>query len=133
MALFGKFLDPNSQIWSNIVEILTRSSTLANKKFLWKRSIPKVCTFGPTLTPGFPLKMVEIEKNRSAEKLLSLGYPIMSKSRLYHHSPLGENLITFCNIWAIFSRKKCGVTRQRVRIKIWQILFDPHDASSLFL
>ena len=110
MALFGKFLDPNSQIWSNIVEILTRGSTLANKnivwkffkgfEFLWKRNRPKVSTFGPTLIPGSPLKMVEIEKNRSAEKLQSLGYPIMSKSRLYLHSPLGKNLITFGNIWA---------------------------------
>ena len=24
---------------------------------------PKVCTFGPTLTPRFPLKMAEIVKN----------------------------------------------------------------------
>ena len=35
----------------------------------------------------------------------------------------GENTITFCNIWAIFARKQSRVTSQRVRIKIWQILF----------
>ena len=37
----------------------------------------------------------------------------------------------FCNIWAIFSRNRGrGVTSQRVRIKIWEILFHPHDSWS---
>ena len=39
----------------------------------------------------------------------------------------GKNTITFCNMWAIFARKQGGVTSQKVRIKIWEILFYPHD------
>ena len=35
-------------------------------------------------------------------------------------------MIIICNIWAIFARKQGGITSQRVRIKIWQILFHPH-------
>ena len=38
----------------------------------------------------------------------------------------GKNMITVCNIWVIFARKQEGVTSQRVRIKNWQILFNPH-------
>ena len=37
----------------------------------------------------------------------------------------GKNMITICNIWAIFAKKR-GITSQRDRIKIWQILFHPH-------
>ena len=37
----------------------------------------------------------------------------------------GKNMITICNIWATFAWK-WGVTSQRVRIKVWQILFNPH-------
>ena len=48
-------------------------------------------------------------------------------------SPLfGKNAITLCNIWAIFARKEGEVTSQKVRIKIWQILFYAHDSWSTF-
>ena len=44
----------------------------------------------------------------------------------------GKNTITFCNIWAIFAKKQGRVTNQRVRIKIWQILYYPHNSWSTF-
>ena len=53
------------------------------------------------------------------------------QSQGFISSPLsGKNMITFHNIWAIFDRKQGGVTSQRVRIKIWKILFDPHNSWS---
>ena len=46
-------------------------------------------------------------------------------------SPLsGKNTITFCNIWDNFTRRHGGVTSQRGRIKIWQMLLHPHDSWS---
>ena len=49
-------------------------------EFSWKMDGPKVSTFGPTLTPRFPLKMAEIKKmSRNVEKLQLLSYPNMSK------------------------------------------------------
>ena len=112
MALFGKFLDPNSQIWSNIVEILTRGSTLANKnivwkflegfEYLWKMDGPKVNIFGPTLSLLFLLKMVKIEKiSSSAEKLQPLSYPNMSKWSLYLLSTFREKYDYFFVIFRI--------------------------------
>ena len=51
----------------------------------------------------------------------------MSESRLYLFSPFRENMIAFYTIWAIFGRKQGGVTGQRVRIKVWNVLFHTHD------
>ena len=55
--------------------------------FSEKKDEPKVWTFRPTLSTRFPLKMAEMEKNiRSTGRgggLQPLGYPNMSKSRLY--------------------------------------------------
>ena len=54
-------------------------------------------------------------------------------NEVFIYSPLSEkNTIAFCNIWDIFTRKQGGVTSQRVRIKIWQILFHPYDSWSTF-
>ena len=59
-----------------------------------------------------------------------MGYPNMSKSRIYLLSPSRENTIVFCIIYAILGRKHGGVTSQRVRIKIWHILFHLHSSWS---
>ena len=55
-----------------------------------------------------------------------IKYFKMKSVSISSHFPR-KNTITFCNIWDIFTRKQGGVTSQRVRIKIWQILFHPHD------
>ena len=65
--VFGSLLP---QMWSNIAETLTKSTTLANKRFVWKflkdmeKNGPKISFFGPILTPRFPMKIAEIEKNK---------------------------------------------------------------------
>ena len=56
----------------------------------------------------------------SGEKFRLLGFPIISKSKLYLLSPFQENHDSVWNIWAILARRKDRVTNQRVRIKIWQ-------------
>ena len=121
MDLFGRFLGP----CFNIAKILTRGSALSNKnivwkkiegfKFLWKRDGPKFCTFPPTLTTPFLLKMTEIEKDKQWwEKFQPLGYQNMSKSRFYLLSPFNEKhnhflqcLGYFCQgIWNNEKRKQ---------------------------
>ena len=127
IALFGRFFG--------------RGSTLANKNtvwkileglvYLWKRHRLRVSTFGPTLTPLFPLNMAKIHKNKQwSEKLQPLSYPIC-QNEVFISSPFSEeNTITFA-IFGIFLRgKRVGVTSQRSRIKVWQILFYPHDSWS---
>ena len=74
IAILGRFLGPYVPIWSNIAEILTRGSTVADKNKFWKYfegfdcllkwDGPKVSTFGPTLTHLYLLKMANIEKNK---------------------------------------------------------------------
>ena len=61
-------------LWPDFVEIFTRGSIkgdtnsvsriLEKFKFLQKREMPKVCTFGLTLTPFSLLKITEIEKTK---------------------------------------------------------------------
>ena len=68
-------------MWSNLAETCTRDSAQGDTngvlrifgkfKFLQKRDIPKVFTFGPTLTPFFPLKMAKIENNKEMKRLNS--------------------------------------------------------------
>ena len=100
-------------------------------EFLWKRKGTKVCTFGPTLTLRFPLKMAKLKTTScSNEKLQPLGHPNMSKPRLISSLLSGKSTITFHTIWTIFGRKQGGVTSQTVRIKIWHILFHPHNSWS---
>ena len=107
-----------SPIWSNIAEIFTRGSTLANKdivskifegfKYLWKREESKFSTFGPTLTTLFLLKMGKIQKiSNSAEKLQpSLQ---ICQNEVFILSPLsGNNTITFCNIWKFLPGNRAG-------------------------
>ena len=74
--------------------------------------------------PLLPLKMAEIEINKQQCRKISAKY--VKNKGLISSSLSGKNMITICNIWAIFARKQGGVTSQRVRIKIWQILFHPH-------
>ena len=124
--VFGPLLP---QIWSNIAEVLARGSTLSNEsivwkklegfEFSWKRDGPKVCTLiqlWPLVSPWRWRKSKKI--SISGEKLQSLDYPNMSKLRLYHLSLFQKNMITFCIVRAIFTRKQGRVTNQRVRIKI---------------
>ena len=72
-AILGEFLGPNSPKYGLILlklarEVVFKETQTIFQKF-WKnsnfckRETPKVFTFGPTLTPFFPLKMAEIEKN----------------------------------------------------------------------
>ena len=124
MVLFRRFLGPYSpQIWSNIVEIITIDSILADKNIVWKffwrirvfrkRDASKVSTFGPTLMPRFPLKNFSY-----------WAIQICQNQCFISSSLSGENAIT---TWAIFSRKQGRVTSQRIRTKIW------NDSSKRFL
>ena len=113
----GLFLGPNSPKYYQILWKLSPYVVLKERKtvyleflqkkiFLGKREIPKVCTFGPTLTPSFPLKMAKIEKTKYLkEKIQSLGYPNNGKSKPYLFSIVQDFMISFCSILAIFCQK----------------------------
>ena len=73
--------------------------------------------------PLFPLEMAEIEINKQQCRKTSAKYV---KIKALSPLPFPGKMIIICNIWAIFARKQGGITSQRVRIKIWQILFHPH-------
>ena len=89
MVLFGGFLGPNSPKYCHILpkfllEVVFNESQTVFEEF-WKRiflqkcEIPKVCTFGTTLTPLFPLKMAKVEKDKYfLNKNLAIG---LSKNR----------------------------------------------------
>ena len=78
----------------------------------------------------------EDDRNRkncySAGKHLPLEYPNISKSRLYLISLFREKYYYFLHYLAYFWQEHGWVTSQRVRIKIWHILFHPHDSWSTF-
>ena len=79
--------------------------------------------------PLFPLKMAEIEIYKQQCKK---NFSQIRQNKGFISSSLpGKNMITICNIWAIFARRQKGVTSQRIRIKIWQILFHPHYSWSI--
>ena len=81
----------------------------------------------PPVSPWRWLKII----SRSEKKLKSFPYWNMSEWKLYISSPLsGKNTNTFCTIWAILGRKQGGVTIQKVTIKIWHNLYNPHDSWS---
>ena len=52
------------------------------------------------------------------------------ENEVFIFSPLSGKNTIFSNIWDIFTMKQGGVTSQRSRIKIWQILFHPNDSWS---
>ena len=102
-------LTPLPQIMPDSAKLFTTVSMLGNKnsalrifeklKFLQKREIPSVYTFGPTLAPFFPLKkMAKLKEIITIleEKTHPLGFAKIVKSRLIS-SPLPmKNRITFC-------------------------------------
>ena len=114
MALFGFFLEPYSPKYKDFVEIFTWCSIQTDKKyvlkifekfdFLQKTDVPKVCTFGPTLTPRFPLKMAGIEKSKYLwEKTLAIGLYKYVKIKAPSALPFPRNIrLPF----ALFRRKK---------------------------
>ena len=128
IALFGRFFG--------------RGSTLANKNtvwkileglvYLWKRDRLKVSTFGPTLTPLFPLNMAKIHKNKQwCGKTSAIELSKFVKMKSLSHLPFPRKIRLLFAIFGIFLRgKRVGVTSQRSRIKVWQILFYPHDSWS---
>lgn len=102
--------------WPILLKFLPEALIKREKQYfnnLSKIQTLRKCTrnFSPTLTPRFPLKMAEIEKNMiiSTEKRQSSGYPNMSKPRPFLFSPLNENRITFCTFWAFWGKKQGGV------------------------
>ena len=85
--------------------------------FMEKKKDPKVCTFGLILSPCLSMKMTKIEDSSFTEKLQSWGYQICQKQGSISF-PLGKNMITFCTIWTIFSKKQGKIMSLRVRNKI---------------
>ena len=113
------------QILPDSVKIFTTVSIQGNKnsalrifeklKFLQKREIPRVYTFGPTLAPLRPLKkMAKLKKIIIIleEKIHPLGYPKIVKSRLISSPLQMKNGITFCTFWAFFDKNLSEV-------KVW--------------
>ena len=65
--------------------------------FLPKREIPKVCTFCPTLSPIYPLKLAEIGKNKnSRQKFSHRAIQIYQPQPRSSSSFQTKNTITFC-------------------------------------
>ena len=71
IALFGRFLGSYSPKYVPILPkfspeiVLEQTKTFFERfEFLWKKKQPKVCTFGPTLTSSFPMKMAEIKQSK---------------------------------------------------------------------
>ena len=127
IALFGRFFG--------------RGSTLANKNtvwkilglvYLWKRDRLKVSTFGPTLTPLFPLMMAKIDKNKDCcGKTSAIELSKFVKMKPLSHPPFPRKIRLLFVIFGIFLLgNRAGVTSQKSRIKVWQILFYPHDSWS---
>ena len=136
-SLFGRFLGPYSP---KMVQYCRHS--LANKNTVWKKIFrvqlfmekgrTQSSTFGPTSTPLFLLKMAKIEKKSAVVRKNFSHWAIqICQSEVFISSSFSrKNTITFCNIWDIFTRKQDGVTSQRSRIKILQMIFHPHDSWS---
>ena len=132
-----------AQYYQNSHQYSSKQKTLFEKfcmiwVFIYRKwTVPKLALL-VKLSPISPLKTAEIEKIRSSvEKLQLLSYPNISKSKLYLPSLSGKNIVTFCNIWATFSRKQGMVTSQtgvqgvgEARTKTWQILLYPHNSWS---
>ena len=114
IALFGGFFGPYlTQLLLDFVEIFTRVSiqgdtnsvwTILEKfKFLQKREIPKVCTFGPTLTLLLPLKMAKWGKIIKLRRKFSHQAIQICKRQNRISSPLQmKNRINFCTFWAFY-------------------------------
>ena len=126
MVLFRRFLGPYSpQIWSNIVEIITIDSILANKNIVWKffwrirvfrkRDASKVSTFGPTLMPRFPLKNFSY-----------WAIQICQNQCFISSSLSGENAIT---TWAIFPGNRAESQVKGLELKFETI--HPNDSWSM--
>ena len=117
--VFGPLLP---QIQSNTVEILTKGSALASKKFdkfffevfefYRKKDAPKLTIFGPTLNLRFNLKPAFQPKSKkiivSAGKRQPLDYPNMSKSRLHLLSPFREKYVYFLQDLDYFCQETVG-------------------------
>ena len=138
IALFGRFLRPYStnmvQYCRNPHQRWYSGKQKHYLKIFWRilRDGPKVSTFGPTLTPLFLLKMIKIEKKQAVvrKNFSHWAIQICQNESLSHLPFPGKTTITFCNIWDKFTRKQSRIASQRGRIKIWQILFHPHDSWS---
>ena len=148
IAIFGRFWALTPSIWSNIAEILTRGSTLVNKNTVWKFS-ERLNIYGKGTDPKLAL-LVQLwhifsswrwpkskKISSSAGKRLPLSSPNMSKWSLYlniyiykyihiHIHTYIHNTGLVFSIFGISTKKQGGVTGQRGKIKIWQMLFHPH-------
>ena len=71
---------------------------------------PTFCTFGPTLTSRFPLRMAQIKKGEEwCGNTSDLGLSKYAKIKAL--SPFlfwGENTITLCIIWTILEESRAG-------------------------
>ena len=78
---------------------------------------PKVCTFGQTLNPCYPLKMAEIEKDKYLlDKTLTTGLSKYVKIKtVFFLLFTGKIQLLLAQF---FGRKQSGVTCSRVGIKI---------------
>ena len=111
IALFGRFWGPYSpKNGPNLPNILIRGRTHSNSfeeiEFLWKRDGPKVCTFGPTLTIGFLVKMAEIKKNTHGSRK-TLAIELFQFVKIKALSPLhfpGKIRLLFALIGLFFAK-----------------------------
>ena len=88
--------------------VSTSHLTLFEKlKFLRPQNVLKVCTFGPTLGPIYPMKNSEIAKSKYfKKKIYPSGYPNIQKFRLYPVSIFNEKYNYFLQYLVFFRTKK---------------------------
>ena len=97
-------------------------------QFFRKRKIPKVCTFGPTLTSLPTPFLPEHGQNRKKKNYLlkkSFAVGLSKNGKINLLLPFRKNTITFC---PIFGRKPAKIKDQRVRSKLWNRLFHHHGS-----
>ena len=125
--VFGPLLP---QMWSSFPDVFTRCITLAKKHCLeifWKIRVftkkgrTQSLHFWSNLDLPFPP-----EHGRKKDWAIQIFQIQSSISSTLSE----EDAISFCTTWTIFGRKQGKVTSQKVRIKIWQILFHPDNSWS---
>ena len=140
---------PPPKYGSIIIEILTRGTImdiifwhfLILLETLFEKLLKDLSFYGKEMDPKLALLIqlwssvsTEDGWNRNKWAVVQKNFSQICQNKGFISPLLSEkNMITICNIWAIIARKQGGITSQRVRIKIWQILFNPHYFLANFL
>ena len=130
-----------SQIWFDFADICARGSIFSRRKQclknLWNIWIftrmgrTQRLYFGPNLNHRYPLKMAKTEGNKYFPgKALTIRLSRCVKNQGPIFSPLSRKNTIFTLFVLFLVGNKVGVTRSKVRIKIWHNLFYQHNSWS---